>query len=148
MKIQGLAHTGICVKNLEKSIQFYNGVLGFKVIEPPCEMVIDQEESKGLGVPGCLHRICLLEVKEGQCIELMEFDNAHSKSDYVLQMNQVGNHHISLLVDDMDGWITKLSGLNLTFLHEKLPVYNEDGTTSWWVLFKDPEGIIIELFQH
>lgn len=148
MRVVGMGHTGITVKNLENSIEFYQGVLGFKVIHQPCDMVTDKEESRALGLPECVHRICLLEVTNGYNIELMEFGNATSPNPEPLPMNQIGTHHISLTVDNMSEWVKKLTDLKLEFLYKPLPAEMADGSTAWWALFKDPDGIIIELMQN
>jgi len=113
----------------------------------PCDMVEDQEESKGLGVPGSIHRICQLEVVEGQYIELMEFAGVPSPNDEPLPLNQIGSQHISFVVDNLVSWVEKLNSHGIQFLYKPVPYYNPDESVSWWALFKDPDGIIVELLQ-
>lgn len=147
MKISGIAHTGVCVQNLEKSIEFYHGVLGFTVVEPPGDMVTDPEEGKGLGFEDCTHRICLLEVAPGQYMELMEFGIPHSPIKIPLPMNALGKMHLSLNVDDIQEWIDKFGQLGLEVVYKPLP-YETDKGMAYWVLVKDPDGIVIELMQE
>lgn len=147
MKISGICHTGVCVRNLEKSIEFYNGILGFKVVDPPCDMVTDPEEGKGLGFEDCTHRICLLEVAPGQCMELMEFGIPQSPIQEPLPMNALGKMHLSLGVDDVQAWVDKFEELGLEVVYKPLP-YETDKGTAYWVLVKDPDGIVIELMQE
>ena len=147
MKVLGIGRTGITVQNMERSLEFYVGVLGFKVIDPPCEMVEDQAESTAIGVPGCFHRICLLEVCDGQCIELVEFDRAPSPIACALPLNQLGQHHISYVIDDMEEWVAKFKDLKLGFFSEYMTSVISDGSTVRWLLVKDPDGVVIELIQ-
>ena len=142
MKLLKLGHTGITVKNLEKSIEFYNGVLGLKVVNEPCPMNWDEEESKGLGIPEGAHRICLLTTLDGQFVELMEFGgpNTESPKPTPMPLKQLGQHHISLYVENIHGCVEELKDTGVEFLYHPLPYEGE-----FWVLLKDPDGIIIEL---
>jgi len=142
MKVTGMDHTGVTVKNLEKAIEFYSGVLGFKVVEEPCDMVTDKEESKALGLPECVHRICLLEVpgESDHYVEFMEYGDAPSPNDEPLSLNQIGQGHISLKVENMQKSVDELTKMGLEFLYKPLPAGDRQ-----WVLVKDPDGIILEL---
>lgn len=147
MKINGIAHTGITVNNLEKSMEFYCGVLGFQVINAPCDMVTDNEEGLAmLGMDGVLHRICLLEVVPGQYIELVEFGEPKTITEQPMPLNNVGAQHISLEVDNIKEWIACLTEKGMTFNYKALPYETEKGT-AWWIFFKDPDGIAVELMQ-
>jgi len=148
MIIKGIAHTGICVKNLEKSIEFYNGVLGFKVVDEPCDMVTDSEEGPAMGFGiDCQHRIAKLEAAPGQYIELMEFGYPVSSIKAPLPLNAIGKHHLSYLIDDVDAWVAKFKELGLEVVYKPLPYETEQGT-AYWAIVKDPDGIQIELMQE
>lgn len=148
MKVKSIGHTGICVKNLEKSIAFYNGVMGFRVIEEPCEMITDSEEGNAMGFErDCQHRICMLEVIPGQNIELMEFGFPKTAVETPLPMNAIGKHHLSYVVDDISEWVEKFKSEGLDILYRPLP-YETDKGTAYWVIVKDPDGIQIELMQE
>lgn len=147
MKILGIAHTGICVKNLEKSLEFYSEVLGFKVLEAPCPMVDDPNEGIAIGFPEHTHRICLLEVKPGQHLELMEFGTPAPTSHEIPPLNHVGKHHMSYVVDDINEWVEKFIEMGLEVNSCPLPYETEAGI-EWWTIVKDPDGIEIELMQQ
>jgi catechol 2,3-dioxygenase-like lactoylglutathione lyase family enzyme len=146
MKVLGVGHTGICVKNLERSLEFYVGVLGFKILDPPCPMVEDPEEGIALGFPDHSHRVCMIEVKPGQLIELVEFGKPQPTSKEVAPLNQYGKHHISYLVDDIEAWVEKFRSLGLEVNNKPLS-YETDVGLEWWAIVKDPDGIEIELVQ-
>jgi len=148
MKINGIAHTGICVSNLENSLKFYHEVLGFKIIDEPCEMVTDSEEGPAMGFGlDCQHRICQLEVLPGQNIELMEFGYPVSSIKTPLPLNTIGKHHLSYLVDDVNAWVEKFKELGLEVVYKPLP-YETDKGAAYWAIVKDPDGIQIELMQE
>ncbi len=147
MKILGVGHTGICVRNIEKSLEFYNGILGFKIIQNPCPLVDDPEEGKALGFPDHSHRVCMLEVKPGQLIELVEFGAPAPTSKEVAPLNNFGKHHISYLVDDIEAWVEKFRSLGLE-VNSKPLSYETEAGPEWWTIVKDPDGIEIELVQQ
>lgn len=140
MHVLGIGHVGITVRNLEKSVEFYTRVFHFKVIDAPCDMIKDQEESAGCGVPGCFHRYCLLQAPGGQQVEFMEYDKVPSPVDHALPLNQIGQHHISLLVDNVASSVEELEKLGIEMVYHPLAAGNEH-----WVLFRDPDGIIVEM---
>lgn len=146
MEIHGIAHTGICVTNLEKSIAFYNGIMGFKIMDPPCSMVDDPDEGIALGFSKHSHRICLLEVKQGHYLELMEFGYPLPENRNVALMNQIGKHHMSYIVDDINSWVQKFRDMGLKVNSDPLP-YETKAGIEWWTIVKDPDGIEIELIE-
>lgn len=150
MKIYGFDHVGITVKNLEESAQFYQDIMGFEMINPPYPMEEEEDENDGLamiGKTGVHHRTCLLKAAEGHNLELMEFGAPESPIDEPMPMNAIGTHHISYQVDDIDEWIEKLTAKRVQFNYRKLP-YETDKGTVFWVLFKDPNGVTVELMQQ
>lgn len=146
MKIKGIAHIGVCVKNLENSLNFYNKVLGFKIVEPPSPMVDDICDGIALGFPEHTHRICLLMVHPGQYIELMEFGFPPPTNYKTLPMNQIGKHHISFLVDNIEEYVQKFREMKLEVNSDPLSYETAEGQ-EWWTIVKDPDGIEIELIQ-
>ena len=147
MKTNGIAHVGICVKNLEKSVDFYTKVMGFKVIDPPpAEFLDDPDEAKGLGFEKCANRVCSLEIAKNQIFELMEFSFPDSPADIPMPLNTLGKHHIAYYVDSMQEWLSKFRELGLEVVYKEQP-FETGGETAYWALVKDPDGIVIEFIQ-
>lgn len=140
--IKKVCHTGITVKNLEKSIDFYCNVLGLKLVNPPSEFITDEDTAKALGAPDAIHRICTLDAG-GDLVELLEYQFPNSPVETPMPQYTIGAEHIGFLVDDIHAVVDKLTGMGLQFNHKPLL---EDGI--WWVVFQDPDGISIELIQE
>ena len=77
----------------------------------------------------------------------MEFGVPESPVEKPLPMNAVGTHHISYQVEDIDDCIKNLEVNNAECTYKKL-AYDTDEGTAYWVLFKDPNGVIFELMQR
>lgn len=148
MEVKSIGHVGVCVKNLEKAIDFYVGVMGLTVVEEPSEMVTDPEEGKAFGFDDCEHRICTLEVPSGQKIELVEFKIPKSPEEQQSHAG-IGKHHISFIVDDIHAWVKKLEDAGAKSVYKPIPYETDEAEsgTAYWVWMTDPDGIAFELMQ-
>ena len=119
-------YTGIRVKDLERSIQFYTQVLGMKETG---RSKIDQ--SKGEVVSLTTH-------EGGPVLELNYYEtNSPFYSEYV---PGEGVDHLAFQVDDLDKALAEAREAGY-------PLALEMKTgSSRWVYIKDPNGIFIELF--
>ena len=121
-----LIYTGIRVKDLEKSIEFYSKVLGMKVTGRS-----KVEETKG-------ETVGLVSEEGGHLLELnyyekgSNFDTKYGVGD--------GLDHLAFQVDDLKKAIVEAEKAGY-------PVVLDMKTrTSRWTYIKDPNGIYIELF--
>jgi catechol 2,3-dioxygenase-like lactoylglutathione lyase family enzyme len=147
MNIKTIGHVGITVKNLETSIKFYRDILGFKLISEPGEILSGKEVEKGVAVPGSIHRTCMLEVCEGQLLEMMEFGEANPAIGAPIPLNTIGSHHIAYAVNDIQKWVERLTAEGIEFYSKP----NQEKTRTGeilWVFFLDPDGIPVELIEE
>ena len=121
-----LIYTGIRVKDLEKSIEFYSKVLGMKVTGRS-----KVEETKG-------ETVGLVSEEGGHLLELnyygkgSNFDTKYGVGD--------GLDHLAFQVDDLKKAIVEARKAGY-------PVVLDMKTrTSRWTYIQDPNGIYIELF--
>jgi len=146
VKINSFGHVGLTVRNLEKSLDFYVGVLGFKLHYPP-ELVTDEKEGWCiLERAGVTHRRCGIKIGDGCYIELVEL-NKPVEVEPAAPANTLGSAHISLKVDDINEWYEKLKADGIHFTSEPLPFETGRGS-AYWTIFRDPDGITIELMQN
>jgi len=141
-----ILHTGITVKDIERSVVFYRDVLGLKLLVPPTEPAEGIELSKGVGVPSARLRQAILE--SGECsIELFEYQNPPAEIEMPLPANNPGPGHVAFEVEDIQSEYERLGGLGVEFFTK--PNLITDGPLSgWqWVYFRDPEGTILELVE-
>lgn len=145
MTIRGIHHTGIIVRDLDRSIEFYHGVLGFPFSSEPSPWFDGEELERGVGVPGARLRQCCLLVGD-DVLELLEYAN-REPSDGPVHQNHLGAMHVALRVDDVGRVQAALEAQGVEFLSSAHVV--DDGVLAgWrWVYFHDPDGIPLELVE-
>lgn len=145
MAITGIHHTGLIVRDLDRSIAFYNGVLGFPFQSEPSPWFSGEELADGVGVPGATLRQCCLLVGD-DVLELLEYEN-REPSDGPVHQNHLGAMHVALRVDDVAAVQADLEAAGVEFLSSAHVV--DDGVLAgWrWVYFHDPDGIPLELVE-
>ena len=129
MKICGIAHIGVVVKDVEQAAKLYRSVFGVEVLP-----TIDTEDMK-VGI-----------VKIGNSeIELMEPTNSDGPTAKFLAKRGEGIHHICLEVDDIKGTLQFLSQEGIELV-DKTPRQGLEGK----IAFLHPRmtnGVLLEVLQ-
>lgn len=143
----GMHHYGRVVSDLERSLTFYCGLLGFNVL-------VDEDLS-GLEIDAQvqllntnMRTVMVNRLPAGPMIELICYRNPPSPSrPDSLALNEVGNDHPCLLVDDIHLEYKRLSTAGVRFTCP--PQYIGDGyfKGDWATFCFDPDGLTIELWQ-
>jgi lactoylglutathione lyase len=121
-----LIYTGIRVKDMEKSIEFYTKVLGMKVTG---RTKIDATKGEAVG---------LVSEEGGHILEL-NFYGKGSEFDTKYGVGE-GLDHLAFQVEDLPKFLAAAEKAGY-------PVVLDMKTrTSRWTYIKDPNGIYIELF--
>jgi catechol 2,3-dioxygenase-like lactoylglutathione lyase family enzyme len=126
----------IMVNDIQKSVEFYNDVLGFSISNK-----IDMAEV-GLSA--------VFVEKDGSRIGLMNYKGKKIPKRLEIGKIELGessipiNDHITFSVDDIEATTTELKGKGVVFNLE--PIQLEGGIKV--AFFKDPEGVQIELVEH
>jgi lactoylglutathione lyase len=120
-------YTGIRVKDLKQSVEFYTQVLGMK------EMGRSKiEQNKGQAVS-------LVTDEGGPVLELNHYDKGSPfDAEYVAGE---GMDHLAFQVDDLDKALAEAERAGYPLALEMKTA------TSRWAYIKDPNGIFIELFS-
>jgi catechol 2,3-dioxygenase-like lactoylglutathione lyase family enzyme len=145
LRVGGIDHVGITVRNLERSLAFYRDLLGLRVIE-----ISGGEEDVGqiLGIPGARIKAADLDAGDGRIFELLEYVTAGGEA-VPQRPNGPGCPHVALRVRDIAQVLQRLARAG----------HNPDGkpTTitgaiAWEgatvVYLRDPDGAVIELIQR
>ena len=146
MGIIGADHTSYSVSDLSRTLPFYRDLLGFEVVHERPEIVNSYWRSI-VGFPDAVARDALLKIPgSDHFLELIEYKNPRGVAQN-LTPNNPGSSHVSYLVDDLRGLYARLKEANVSFISE--PVYLDAGPNAggWALYMKDPDGIVIELFQ-
>lgn len=125
MGFTGFGHVGYVVKNIDKSIDFYQNILGFKKIAD-------------FNTPD--RRIVFLQFADGQSIELF----SGGTETVATNKETIGFAHTCLIVENMEELVCELKEKGVPFNGE--PVYQEDGSGSFRIL--DPDGNEYECMQR
>ena len=146
MSIQGVHHTGISVSDLERSIDFYHGILGLEFANEPSPVFDDPGLGPKVGVPGAALRQVTFKAGDDQ-VELLEYAAPPSPIDAPVPQNALGAHHVGFRVDDIEAKVRELKDKGVEFLGDVTAV--DDGVLAgWrWVYFRDPDGITLELVE-
>lgn len=124
-------HVAIIVEDFEKSLKFYNEILGFPIIQV-WETIESKEE------PGVRLKIAYVG-QEGNKIELMKFYEERKLDTE----KRIGLTHISILVNDIEEKCKELKEKGVLFTMEPTNISEEIKIA----FFKDPNGVNIELIE-
>lgn len=126
MGVRRIEHVCIMVKNLEKSIRFYQDVVGLDLI-------------KKMGHPNPELKLAFLGFEESQetIMELIEGYNNNLPAEGKV-------HHICFKVDSLEEEIERLKSLDIIFLTEEIETL-PDG--SRYIFFAGADGEWIEFFE-
>ncbi|WP_346938772.1 VOC family protein [uncultured Clostridium sp.] len=147
--LKNIAHVGLTVSNLEKSIEFYQNTLGLTY---QGQLLMEGEETEKLfGMASCKVRVAYLNGSTelmAPPVELIQFvgTDIQSKGN---QLNQLSISELCFYVSDIDSIYEKLLDKGIEFLSK--PQYFDYTTQGFGkskaVYFKDPDGIILELME-
>jgi len=148
MPITGADHTSFSVSDLTRTVAFYHDLLGFEILlERPRITAkyfrdiigFPDAEIRGavLRIPGTDHRL-----------ELFEYLTPRGIPQNLVP-NNPGSSHVAYYVDDLRAMYAKLKEAGAAFISAG-PIYMDEGpnTGGWALYMKDPDGIVIELFQR
>lgn len=146
MRPLGVHHVGITVPDLERGIEFYTGVLGLELYDPPSPVFDHDELGPAVGVPGAALRQVNLACG-ASVVELLEYTNPPEPSPTPVRADQRGAAHLALRVEDAAATKAELEAEGVEFLSE-VNVVDEGVLAGWrWVYFRDPFGIVLELVE-
>ena len=142
----GLHHTGYTVSDLDRSLVFYRDILG-------CEVIATQEKQGGylaeiVGYPGAHVRMAHLRAGGGEhVIELFEYLSPLGQRVEIEPRN-IGASHLCFLVDDLQAVYEQLVEQGVTsFVSPPIEVDTGINTGGFGIYLRDPDGIIVEIFQ-
>jgi catechol 2,3-dioxygenase-like lactoylglutathione lyase family enzyme len=146
MTVDGVHHTGIIVSDLERSIDFYHGILGLEFANERSPVFDDPELGPAVGVPGAALRQVTLKAGDHQ-VELLEYLAPPSPIETPMPQNALGSHHVGFRVDDIEHTVRELEAKGVRFF-SPINVVDEGVLAGWrWVYFADPDGITLELVE-
>ncbi|MCH8030149.1 MAG: VOC family protein [Candidatus Dadabacteria bacterium] len=121
--IKGIDHVAIVVSDMDRSIEYYSGVLGLKILHD------------GRGEGG--DKKSFLGTESRTLIALTEDEDRAKKSPGYVE----GVHHVAFSVDDVERTRKILEDKGVEFIQEKL---DKDKKKAYH--FLDPDGLELEIY--
>ena len=138
-------HTGITVTNLERSLAFWQGVLGFELSHRAHQK--GELAAEITGVPGAEIQLAVLKTPTGHKIELLEYLAPPDRKHVAPRPCDVGSVHVALTVDDLDAVLSAIAPLGWKTAGEPQMLAVGPNAGRRVVYVRDPDGTTIEFMQ-
>ncbi len=132
MKNKKIEHIGIAVKDLKKTVPFYEDVLGLE------KTSVEKVEDQGVN-------IAFFQLGESK-IELLEPLNDESPIARFIEKSGEGIHHMAVLVEDIEEKIEDMKEKGAQFIGDK-PTMGAEGMKVIFVHPRSSNGVLLELCE-
>jgi glyoxylase I family protein len=140
-------HTGITVSNLERSLAFWQDVLGFELSHTAYQT--GQLAQEITGVAGAEIKIAVVKAPGSHKIELLEYlAPAKHKGRIDLRPCDVGSVHVALVVDDLDPILRVIEASGWKAAGKPQTLQSGPNAGKRVVYVRDPDGTTIEFMQQ
>jgi catechol 2,3-dioxygenase-like lactoylglutathione lyase family enzyme len=137
-------HTGITVANLDRSLAFWQDVLGFELSHRAHQTGDLAREITG--VPGAEISIAVLKAP-GHKIELLEYHAPSDRKRADLRPCDVGSVHVALTVDNLDAVLSTIAASGWKAAGKPQTVKSGPNAGKRVIYVRDPDGTTIEFMQ-
>ena len=150
--IHALNHINLVVSNLNRSVQFYTNLLGFKEVRR-AYLEGDWIESI-VGLKGVRAEVVYLLAPAGEPrLELLYYESPRGELIQANSLaNTIGLRHIAFQVEDIHRAIKHLKEAGVTLLSEPVAVpksaIKHDAGQKTLCYFFDPDGVLLELAEY
>ena len=140
--ITQIRHTGLVVADLDRALDFWCDLLGFRVAR--------RMEESGAHIDAMLglNNVRLTTVKlaapDGNLIELLHFHSHPDRPTWAGAPFSTGFTHVALTVEDLAAACTRLEEAGVTF--DAPPQQSPDGHARM-TYCRGPEGVLLELVE-
>ena len=143
-RILATDHTGFTVANIERSLTFWKGVLGFELSHRAHHT--GDLASEVTGVPGADISIAVLKAP-GHKIELLEYHAPSDRKRVDLRPCDVGSVHVALTVDNIDAVLSTIAASGWRAVGKPQTLKTGPNAGKRVVYVRDPDGTTIEFMQ-
>src|SRR2546428_6037310 len=145
-KVIAADHTGITVSNLERSLEFWQNVLGFEFSHRAHQT--SEMASEITGVPSAEIKLAVVKAPGGHKIELLEYLAPPDRKQRVdLRPCDVGSVHVALTVDDLDAVLQHITAWGWKAAGKPQTLKSGPNAGKRVVYVRDPDGTTIEFMQ-
>ena len=144
-RIVSADHTGITVSNLERSLAFWRGVLGFEFSHTAHQKGELAQEITG--VEGAEIKLAVAKAPEGHKIELLEYLAPANRKHVSLRPCDIGSIHVALLVNDLEAVLARIAACGWKTAGKSQVLKSGPNAGKRVVYVRDPDGTTIEFMQ-
>jgi catechol 2,3-dioxygenase-like lactoylglutathione lyase family enzyme len=145
-RIIGADHTGITVSNLERSLEFWQNVLGFEFSHRAHQT--SEMASEITGVAGAEIKLAVVKAPGGHKIELLEYLAPPDRKQRVdLRPCDVGSVHIALIIDNLEDILQRIATSGWKAAGKPQTLKTGPNAGKRVVYIRDPDGTTIEFMQ-
>jgi catechol 2,3-dioxygenase-like lactoylglutathione lyase family enzyme len=145
--IDGLAHTAVCVPDVEAAVTWYRDVLGLQVLSPPYLMEGDElraDMGELIDEPRMKAAIVGFADDGDRVLEVIEYPDVEASGARAqTRLTDPGLTHVGLLCTDIDATRRELEAKGVRFLVSGIADVARLRTT--W--FTDPWGVVFILVE-
>jgi predicted enzyme related to lactoylglutathione lyase len=141
-----LAHTAICVRDVDAAVAWYESVLGLTVLSPPYLMEGDAiTDDMGELLPSRPVAVKAAIIGDGgdHVIEVIGYPNDAATTNEPRRITDTGISHVGIVCDDIDEARARIEAAGGTFIVKGVADVARLRTT--W--FRDPWGVVFILMQ-
>ena len=135
-------HVGIVVNDLEKSVHFWQEIIGFKAVSDNIEPSPYIEELLSLNATNL--RTVKFSDNKGFIVELLKFESSNKESDWQGDLSTTGLTHIALTVENVEQLVNKLNEFSYTSLSKIMKSPNGQVKV---VFINGPENLKLEMVE-
>jgi catechol 2,3-dioxygenase-like lactoylglutathione lyase family enzyme len=143
--LQKLFHVNICVRDMERSIRFYEG-LGCKKVN---DFTLDDPNvGDGLGLKARKLRGVFMRLGDdpnAPVLDLVQFIDPPPQGQPYPTLNNIGICRLAFTVADIDKAYAELQAKGVEFVAPLKKFPGPGGGQVGFVCFKDPDGTVLEL---
>ena len=144
MKAKAISHIAVCVRDLDKSLEFYRDILGMTVTMDAIQDTTGGSRLQTYKHRRATRRVVHLGWAEGEVPYLVMTCHPGDQPDgEPIKLDQVGVSHYSFTVDDLAGLAEELAAKGVNIPGGINAFKNSQGELiSFYVL--DPDGILVQ----
>ena len=143
--LKSFFHTGFVVRDIEKSVAFYTGVLGMRLaarIEREGEFI-----NQVLAFPDAHIKGAFVDKGEGHQLELIQYISPASGPGRVAR-NDLGASHLAFYVEDIERFYEETRQQGLRFNNPPAVLADDHGNLQRKALYaQDPDGNWLEFVE-
>jgi len=145
--LTGIAHSAVCVPDVDEAVRWYTEVLGLRLLSPAYRMegdAIERDMGELVPSPVVLKAAIVGIQDDDRVLEIIEYPNvASDPAPEHISLTDTGITHIGLQCDDVATTREEFEARGVTFL--TTGIADIAGVRTSW--FRDPWGVVFILLE-